>query len=188
MDKKKRSVSPNLPSRCPCRKRRRKRLLSLPLSLDAAPPPPVVALGRCYSFSHPLFLGRLSLPRPACALFFSPLSVRRSRSVFGRGGDAGTFLKSKIGRKIKKKNNTFNIPAPKTLPGTDNVVPHVIVRDEAFELHQKFMKPYPKQQSLHDSLKAIYDYLLSRSRSEIGIKSKAINWWTVKTFWGDRPF
>ncbi|GFV40550.1 DDE Tnp4 domain-containing protein [Trichonephila clavipes] len=150
MDKKKRSVSPNLPSRCPCRKRRRKRLLSLPLSLDAAPP--VVALGRC---SPSRCFGTLS------------------RSVFGRGGDAGTFLKSKIGRKIKK-NNKFNIPAPKTLPGTDNVVPHVIVRDEAFELHQNFMKPYPKQQSLHDSLKAIYDYLLSRSRSEIGIKSKAI--------------
>lgn len=40
---------------------------------------------------------------------------------YGREGDAGIYLKSKIGKKIK--NNTFNIPAPKALPGTDNVVP-----------------------------------------------------------------
>ncbi|GFS70386.1 pyruvate kinase [Trichonephila clavipes] len=49
---------------------------------------------------------------------------------YGREGDAGIFLKSEIGRRIK--NNTFNVPPPKALPGTDTVIPHVIVGDEAF--------------------------------------------------------
>ncbi|GFT15996.1 DDE Tnp4 domain-containing protein [Trichonephila clavipes] len=79
---------------------------------------------------------------------------------YGREGDAGIYLKSEIGRRIK--NNTFNVP--KALPGTDTVIPHVIVGDEAFALHQNLMKPYPRQQSLHDASKAIYNYRLSRAR------------------------
>ncbi|GFU62744.1 DDE Tnp4 domain-containing protein [Trichonephila clavipes] len=59
---------------------------------------------------------------------------------YGREGDAGIYLKSEIGQRIK--NNTFNIPPPKALPGTDTVIPHVIVGDEAFALHQNLMKPY----------------------------------------------
>lgn len=81
---------------------------------------------------------------------------------YGREGDAGIYLKSKIGKKIK--NNTFNIPAPKALPRTNNIVPHVIVGDEAFALHENLMKPYPRQQSTHDSTKAVYNYRLSRAR------------------------
>ncbi|GFS36723.1 DDE Tnp4 domain-containing protein [Trichonephila inaurata madagascariensis] len=81
---------------------------------------------------------------------------------YGREGDAGIFLKSEIGRKIR--NNTFNVPPPKALPGTDTVIPHVIVGDEAFALHQNLMKPYPRQQSLHDASKAVYNYRLSRAR------------------------
>ncbi|GFU07569.1 DDE Tnp4 domain-containing protein [Trichonephila clavipes] len=71
---------------------------------------------------------------------------------YGREGDAGIYLKSEIGQRIK--NNTFNIPPPKALPGTDTVIPHVIVGDEAFALHQNLMKPYPRQQSLHDASKS----------------------------------
>ncbi|GFX58656.1 DDE Tnp4 domain-containing protein [Trichonephila clavipes] len=82
---------------------------------------------------------------------------------YGREGDAGIYLKSEIGRRIK--NNTFNVPPPKALPGTDTVIPHVIVGDEAFLRYIKnLMKPYPRQQSLHDASKAIYNYRLSRAR------------------------
>ncbi|GFV37723.1 DDE Tnp4 domain-containing protein [Trichonephila clavipes] len=63
-----------------------------------------------------------------------------------------------------ENKNTFNVPPPKALPGTDTVIPHVIVGDEAFALHQNLMKPYPRQQSLHDASKAIYNYRLSRAR------------------------
>ncbi|CAF4956650.1 unnamed protein product [Pieris macdunnoughi] len=49
---------------------------------------------------------------------------------YGREEDACIYLKSQIGKMIKI--NTFNIPAPKVIPGTNNVVPHVIVGGEAF--------------------------------------------------------
>lgn len=81
---------------------------------------------------------------------------------YGREGDAGIYLKSKIGQNIR--NQTFNIPEPKTLPGTNDVIPHVLVGDEAFALHENLMKPYPRQQSVHDLSKAVYNYRLSRAR------------------------
>lgn len=81
---------------------------------------------------------------------------------YGREGDAGIYLKSKMGKNIN--NNTFNIPPPQPLPGTNDTVPHVIVGDEAFALHENLMKPYPRQQSLNDSLKAVFNYRLSRAR------------------------
>lgn len=81
---------------------------------------------------------------------------------YGREGDAGIYLKSKFGKSIL--NNTFNIPPPQALPGTDHIVPYVLVGDEAFALHQNLMKPYPRRQSLIDPSKAVYNYRLSRAR------------------------
>ena len=75
---------------------------------------------------------------------------------YGREGDAGIYLKSNIGQLIQE--NRFYIPDPKPLSRTDIVVPHVIVGDKAFALHENLMKPYPRQQSLHDQPKAIYNY------------------------------
>lgn len=75
---------------------------------------------------------------------------------YGREGDAGIYLKSKVGQNIQ--TNTFNISPPKALPGTDNVVPHVIVGEEAFALHENLMKPYPRKQTLSDSSKAVHNY------------------------------
>lgn len=81
---------------------------------------------------------------------------------YGKEGDAGIYLKSQIGRQIN--NNCFGMPAPAPLPGTKNVVPHVIVGDEAFALHENLMKPYPRPQSLQDDTKGIFNYRLSRAR------------------------
>lgn len=81
---------------------------------------------------------------------------------YGREGDAGIYLKSNIGKNIK--SNTFNMPAPQSLPGTSTVLLHVIVGDEAFALHENLMKPYPRQQALHDPSKAVFNYRLSRAR------------------------
>lgn len=63
--------------------------------------------------------------------------------AFGREGDAGVFMRSNFGKRIN--NNTFNIPPPKPLPGTNIELPHVIVGDEAFALHENLMKSYPRQ-------------------------------------------
>lgn len=43
------------------------------------------------------------------------------------------------------------------------LVPNVIFGDEAFALHEHLMKPYPRNQSVTDKTKAIYNYRLSRA-------------------------
>lgn len=58
----------------------------------------------------------------------------------------------------------FNIPPPQKLPSTDTVLPNVIIGDEAFALTANMMKPYPRQQSLYDGTKAIYNYRHCRAR------------------------
>jgi hypothetical protein len=81
---------------------------------------------------------------------------------YGREGDAGIYLKSNFGTKIM--NNEFNIPPPQALPQTNTVLPHVILGDEAFALHENLMKPFPRRQSINDQSKAVYNYRLSRAR------------------------
>lgn len=75
---------------------------------------------------------------------------------------SGIFLKSNLGKRIA--NNQFNIPPAQALPGSDIVLPCVILGDEAFGLHENLMKPYPRGQSLHDKTKAAYNYRHSRAR------------------------
>lgn len=62
------------------------------------------------------------------------------------------------------RSGTFNIPHEKALPGSDVVVPHVIVGDEAFRLGKHMMKPYPKNQAIQNNSKAIFNYRLCRAR------------------------
>lgn len=81
---------------------------------------------------------------------------------YGREGDAGIFLKSVMGRLINSGN--FNIPPPAALPGTDIVLPNVILGDEAFALTTSMMKPFPRQQSLYDRSKTKYNYRHCRAR------------------------
>nr|CAI5828490.1 unnamed protein product [Callosobruchus analis]CAI5868535.1 unnamed protein product [Callosobruchus analis] len=69
---------------------------------------------------------------------------------YGREGDAGKCI---------TRNGIFN-----PLPGMNILVPHVILGDEAFALHEHLMKPYPRNQSVTDKTKAIYNYRLSRAR------------------------
>jgi hypothetical protein len=81
---------------------------------------------------------------------------------YGREGDAGIYLKSNFGTKII--NNEFNIPPPQALPQTNTVLPHVILGEEAFALHENLIKPFPRRQSINDQSKAVYNYRLSRAR------------------------
>lgn len=47
---------------------------------------------------------------------------------------------------------------------TEIILPHVVLGDEAFSLTENMMKPYPRQQSLAEVTKAIYNYRHSRAR------------------------
>lgn len=82
--------------------------------------------------------------------------------AYGREGDAGVFMRSKMGQQIE--NNTFRIPPPKVLPGTNVELPHIIVGDEAFSLHQNLMKSYRRKATLTDRTKLIYNFRHSHAR------------------------
>lgn len=50
------------------------------------------------------------------------------------------------------------------LPNSDIAAPYVFLGDEAFPIRENLLKPYPRDQSLHDRSKAIFNYRLSRAR------------------------
>lgn len=79
----------------------------------------------------------------------------------GKNSDGGIFSRSILARKLE--TNTLNIPGPKTMPGTNCVLPHVIVGDEAFPLKSYLMRPYPGTQVRNED-KAVYNYRHSRAR------------------------
>ncbi|XP_022161759.1 uncharacterized protein LOC111027671 [Myzus persicae] len=81
---------------------------------------------------------------------------------YGKEGDSSIFLKSLIGQHIL--NGSFRFPEESALPGSNIVVPHVVVGDEAFRLHPNIMKPYSRKSSLGDASKKVFNYRLSRAR------------------------
>lgn len=80
---------------------------------------------------------------------------------YGKEGDAGIFRKSQMGKKV---TNGEIFPPPKQLPHSENILPYVIVGDEAFRLDKHLMKPYSQKQALVDSSKRRFNYALSRAR------------------------
>jgi len=93
---------------------------------------------------------------------------------YGKEGDSSIFLKSLIGQQIL--NGSFRFPEESSLPGSNIVVPHVIVGDKAFRLHPNIMKPYSRKSSMGDASKKIFNYRLSRARrvteNEFGLLSQ----------------
>lgn len=81
---------------------------------------------------------------------------------YGKEGDSNIFQKSAMGREISRNN--FNIPEPKNLPGTNEILPHFLIGDEAFALNSYMMKPYPRRVAAADHQKEIYNYRLCRAR------------------------
>jgi hypothetical protein len=57
---------------------------------------------------------------------------------YGKEGDAGIFAKSALGKSVS--NGSFGLPYPMPLPGTDTVLPHDILDDEAFKLTINMMR------------------------------------------------
>ncbi|KAF0687727.1 protein ANTAGONIST OF LIKE HETEROCHROMATIN PROTEIN 1-like, partial [Aphis craccivora] len=50
------------------------------------------------------------------------------------------------------------------LPGTDMIVPHVILGDQAFRLHKHILRPFSQKAARGDNSKTIFNYRLSRAR------------------------
>jgi len=78
----------------------------------------------------------------------------------GRCNDSSVFKESKLWEGIQSK--TLHIPEPKALSNSQEVLPFVIVGDDAFALNDNLMKPYPERGLTHE--KKIFNYRLSRAR------------------------
>ena len=68
-------------------------------------------------------------------------------SVGGNGqeSDGGVWASCELGSMLEEqlKGGSAVLPGPETLPGTDTVLPHVLVADEAFPLRPFMMRPFP---------------------------------------------
>ena len=58
----------------------------------------------------------------------------------GRVSDGGVYKNCSIYEALER--NELNIPEPTTLPGSRDIVPYVLVADDAFALSKYLMKPY----------------------------------------------
>jgi len=81
---------------------------------------------------------------------------------FGKERDSEIFLKSNMGQQVL--NGSYGFPEPSKLPGSDKIVPYVIVGDEAFRLHKHIMKPYARKSARENHSETVFNYRLSRAR------------------------
>ncbi|XP_011269237.2 uncharacterized protein LOC105259170 [Camponotus floridanus] len=84
--------------------------------------------------------------------------------AYGRHSDGGIFKDSKMGLKFNSKE--MNVPAPEPFSPGGPSLPYVLMGDEAFQLTDYLMRPYPGKGGLNDE-RNIYNYRLSRARRTI---------------------
>ncbi|XP_044003548.1 uncharacterized protein LOC122849064 [Aphidius gifuensis] len=82
--------------------------------------------------------------------------------INGRDSDEGVLSESDIAPILVDPENPLNIPSDKALPGTDDVVPHVILGDNAFPLQKHLIKPYSTEHLTHEE--RIFNYRFSRGK------------------------
>ncbi|XP_044584114.1 uncharacterized protein LOC123264735 [Cotesia glomerata] len=84
--------------------------------------------------------------------------------AYGRRSDGGIFRSSAMGQKFE--NSDMNIPKADLLTVDGIPQPYVLVGDEAFQLTNYLLRPYPGRSGLNKE-KSIYNYRLSRARRTI---------------------
>ena len=63
--------------------------------------------------------------------------------AYGRQSDGGIFQESSLGRCLE--NGDIDIPPPKVLSNSNEVLPYVLLGDEAYPLMSYLMRPFPRQ-------------------------------------------
>lgn len=85
--------------------------------------------------------------------------------AYGKSGDGGICPSSKVSKAFEK--NKFNVPNGRALPGTNEILPYAMIRDEAFPLKSYILRPYPGIQIHRDETKKIFNERLSRARKVV---------------------
>ncbi|KAH7974137.1 hypothetical protein HPB49_010380 [Dermacentor silvarum] len=78
----------------------------------------------------------------------------------GRRSDGGVLKNSEFGKALENRN--LGLPSAGELPGTGIVAPYAFVGDEAFQLREDFMRPFPAKQLRVD--RRVFNYRLNRVR------------------------
>lgn len=89
--------------------------------------------------------------------------IYASAGTQGRVSDAGVFTHSDLREAMD--TGMLNFPPADTLPGTDTMMPHMLVGDDAYPLRLDPMKPYPFRNL--NTNQRIYNYRLSRAYSVV---------------------
>ena len=86
----------------------------------------------------------------------------------GQESDGGVWAACDLGQKLEAQQNggTQVLPGPEPLPGSAEVMPHVLVGDEAFPLREHLMRPFPGA-ALNTDERRVYNYRLCRARRTV---------------------
>lgn len=84
--------------------------------------------------------------------------------AYGRRSDGGIFKDSLIGQSFENKR--MNLPEPEPITSNRQPLPYVLVGDEAFQLTNYLLRPFPGRETLKQD-RVIFNYRLSRARRTI---------------------
>lgn len=87
----------------------------------------------------------------------------------GSNHDSNAFSNSGFGNSLL--HNLLPIPNSKCLPGTNIMLPHFFVADQAFPLHKNIMRPYPGTYLSEKKMFSIYAYPELEEQSRTPLES-----------------
>lgn len=73
---------------------------------------------------------------------------------YGKNSDGGLFEESTMGQRLRER--TFHVPEDRSLPNQNEYTP-VLIGDEAFQLKEFLMRPFPHRLARSDERKELFN-------------------------------